>query len=61
MKRVFFTIGFALILIIGGIKTIVTKEINGGKIYFYLDDYANIYGGIFILIGVIILINIFSK
>ncbi len=34
------------------------KEINGGKIYLYLGDYANIYGGMSILIGIIILLNI---
>ena len=61
MKNIFLLVVFALIMIIGGIKTIITKEINGGKIYFYLGNYSYGYGTILILIGVLVIYYITKK
>jgi len=61
MKNIFILLIFALIMITGGIKTIITKEINGGKLYLFLGNYSYVYGGIFIIIGILVIYNIIIK
>ena len=61
IKSTILIIIFASILIFGGIKTIITKEINGGKINIYLGDYAYVYGSVFILIGMLFLYSLYKK